>query len=433
MLAVVGLGACTEQRDPPVGTPPSARARPGAVGQVGPLPANPTDLQGLVDRHRKRPDLAERPELQPAEVLALIRRGVHDHRVATGWPMIIDRLRVRLDLARRRDHDAYLLFGTWHDSGLQLDAMRRLIGPGGVRDWTAVVIEQFDADLGWDGVAPWLQGGDRDDLAAWNERGDREAFARLRAAQVRDNYTAYKYATLDQVMDLLVAARAADLPVWGCDMPAAMQRRLQHAGLADLTRLRELHCLRATEARLSLMRRRRPLRVAMLWGQDHVAPGGVPAFLDPDVEAVSIYAVGGRPVDHGLAAELGARLAITAPMLIPLDEPPGYVLLLPGRRLAAHVERRRTALVERYAQEPYGGLTVRSTVAGHLQIRLMRARVEGERQIRVAAGQVPFLFTWPGGALAGGVEVPAGGRVDLELDPARRRVEVLAHVPGAQP
>lgn len=433
LVALVGLSACTEVRNPPGSAGPDSGVRSVSSGAWGPLPGSQADVQALIDRRRLRSDLAARPEPDPDEVLALIRRGVERDRVATGWPMIVQRLGARLDAACSTGRDAYLLFGTWHDSGLQLDALRRLIGPAGIGGWSALVIEQFDADGCWAGVGEGPQRGDDDDLAAWNESADRSAFGRLRLAQQRDDYTAYKYGNLDRVMDLLVTARAAGVDVLGCDMPAGLQRRLQSKGLEDLTRLREVHCLLALADRLTRSSLQRPIRVAMLWGQDHVAPGSVPSLLPPQAEVVPIYAVGGRPVDHGLAAELGARLAITGPMLVPLEADAGYLLLLPGDRLGARVERRRLAILEQGRLLPTGKLEVHCAVPGELTLRQWKGPVEGTTHLRSAAGQAPFLFVSPAGALAGGVQVPAGGSVELELDPAERRVDLVEHVPGAHP
>ena len=217
-----------------------------------------------------------------------------------------------LDRATARGRDAYVLFGTFHDAAGQVDAFRRLVGPGGLRGLTSVTAEQFRATGAWSDVDERAQRGDDDEIAAYVERGDRDAFATLGRRHRESDYAAWKLAYEPSVLELLVTGRAIfdgglGARFRGCDMPTDTQRlALTRVSEQTLRRLREIHCLAA----LDEATRDRPekRRVAMLWGQAHVQT--LRQLLPGSAEVLSLYVFGFRSGEETTEASLAKHLAI---------------------------------------------------------------------------------------------------------------------------
>ncbi len=204
----------------------------------------------------------------------------------------------------------WLLFGTFHDSAAQVDAFRRLTGPGGVPGITHVALEQLHADGRWADFTGDQRGHDAV-LAAFVDGGSADAFEALAAAHRATNYTAWKYGYERSVLEL---AGPRTLP---CDAP---HTRDEH--------LRELHCLFAIRDRAPAT-----ARIAMLWGMAHVTREGFPRFLPPAEKTLSLYAIGGRWTPD---PAFDAKLLVDDLTLVPLGDGEAALLLPSG-----HVQRSR--------------------------------------------------------------------------------------------
>ncbi|MFZ5786444.1 MAG: hypothetical protein ACOY3Y_08375, partial [Acidobacteriota bacterium] len=397
---------------------------PARVRRWPALPRTRGGIELLVRARSRRP-LAPAPATDPDAILA--RLDAREVRWLAGEGPVRRALEARLARASRTGRDAYLLFGTFHDSALQVESFRRLIGPGGIRGLDAIVVEQFDADGGWDGLPTEAQTGDGPLLARYLARGEPEAYAALAARQERDDYTAWKYGYLPSVMDLVASARAAGTPLLGCDMPRALQLLVANTG-SELYRLRELHCLFALEEELGARRTAgRGLQVAMLWGQDHVKPHGVRRFLPRDALVLSCYLLGGRPGSLTPEAQLARRLVLNDPVLLPLDrEEREVAILLPGADLGGEVDRARDWLD--LPATPGGRATVRahSTEPGLLRVGALTLKVgAAEASIALPAGEHAYLFSAGPRRIAGAVQLRPGESAVFSFEPARRRSGIV--------
>jgi hypothetical protein len=367
-------------------------------------------------------------------MLALLRERHEQGRVIGGWQQIVDRLQQRIDDAARKGRSSFLLWGTYHDSKGQVEAFRRLVGPMGLRDLTAVVAEQLVADGRWAKVGFEEQAGDSASLRRYLKTGSADAWRSLLAQQHRANYTAWKYRYLHAVMDLAVTARASGLLLSGCDMSQDLQQRALVIGLEQRVRLRELHCMLALRERLARAGRVTPHRVAMLWGQDHVTVKGVRRFLPPSALALSLYLVGHRPGPHGVGFVLATTLRSTDPLLIPVDDEGQHLLLLlPSGRLGAQLVQARDPLKRPLPKERQGALQINSSLPGTLRlsgVEPLTLAAERSRTIRLP-GRHTFLFETSDGErlLAGALEVPAKGATELTLLPEQNAVQLTYHVP----
>jgi hypothetical protein len=431
---LLALSSCPrEERAGHVGGPELCRAPAARSDAACPpartrrWPALPRTRGGieLLVRARARRPLAPEPATDPAAILA--RLDAREVRWLAGEGPVRRALEARLARASREGRDAYLLLGTFHDSALQIQSFRRLVGPGGIAGLDAIVVEQFDADGGWDGLPLEAQTGDGPLLARYLARGESEAFAALAARQDRDDYTAWKYGYLSSVMDLVVAARAAGTPLLGCDMPRALQLLVAHTG-SELYRLRELHCLLALEEELGSRRLAgRGLRVAMLWGQDHVKPHGVRRFLPRDALVISCYLLGGRPGSLTPEAQLARRLIVNDPVLLPLDrEGHEVALLLPGSDLGGEVDRARDRLDLPAPAGGHAAVRARTTEPGLLRVGAVTLKVgAAEASVPLPAGDHPYLFAAGPRRIAGALSLRAGESAVFFFEPARRRTGIV--------
>jgi hypothetical protein len=428
------LGACADPQRSPTQhvSPPDAtigRDAPRAARRWPALPRSRNAAEALIHSSTRRAgDGTATVDLSPSSVMALPALS-GEGKLVVGQEAIIAWLAARM--SRAGAHDAYLLWGTYHDSGGQVEAFRRLIGPGGLPELTTIVVEQFDADGHWAELPTAPQRGDDAVIDAFLQ-GDRESFDRLASKQRRVDYTAWKYSYLPTVMDLLLAARAVGRPLFGCDMPRPLQHVAEGSGSA-LYRLRDLHCLFALEERLAARPRRTALRVAMLWGQDHVAPHGVRRFLPSEALALSCYVLGHRPGPLTPEAQLRRRLVINDPVLLPLDAREEQILvLLPGPDLSGTVDRAREPIETRRPPEGPATLVVRSAQAGTLHVagRSVAVGPRG-RELALPPGPQPYVLRVGEQRVIGVVTVGPGDRLVLTMNAAARRTEVLLQEPSA--
>jgi hypothetical protein len=399
----------------------SASAAPPTAPAWPELPRSPEAARVLIDARTERDrGLATAPPIDADTVLArAAARGYPS--LISGEARIVRWIQAFLDRAVREGRDAYLLVGSYHDSGGQIDAFRRLIGPGGLRDLDLVAVEQLRADGAWRGVPVEAQRGDGASIDAYRERGDRLAFDSLAARHRESDYAAWKFGYEASVMELLVTARATGSAFQGGDMPLATQKLLAPLDDDQRLRLRELHAL------LSLPPARVPRRVAFLWGQAHARPGGLRRFLPASAAVLSIELFGFRSGEGTVEAALGKRLALVDPLLIPLDDASSELALLypdaPGP-LGAAVDRSR--LDER--AEP--GLTVRSTRSATLEIGDQRTRIGPEAtRLTVPAGEATYVVESEGARMIGALRLARGAAIELEIDPPRRTLSSVERAP----
>lgn len=387
-----------------------------------PWPAFPRSLdaaRALIEERTLRGTggTSARPTTKEA-LLALLRAK----RPVAGWRPIVARLQRELD----RGGSAVLLWGTHHDAGGQLEAFRRLVGPGGLEGLSAATLEQLIADGRWRDVPESDQRGVSADVRRYLARGDAKALRALHENQRRQNYTGWKYRYLRVVTDLLVSARARGLTLLPCDMPAALQRRSPGA-LVD--RLRELHCLLALEdaLRVRATSARRKRLIAMAWGQSHLLPGALPRFLDEKTRVVAVHVIGGRPGPAGLEHALAGRLALADPVLVPVDAG-RFVLLLDHAPLGARVEQALDRQDRALPAELRHQLRVTVHGAdGALRVAGRRVALFADRQVALplAPGPGTWLFEGSGRMLLGSVTVSEGGAVELTIGPDERTVRLL--------
>jgi hypothetical protein len=427
-LTLVLLAGCPHPRRPAGDAPRLAvQARPdvGRPAATWPaLPRSAAEADQLVRlRTRRDPGRASTAALAPDQLLAL--PALTDgQKLLAGAPAIWAALQRRLDAARAAGRSAYLLFGTFHDSGVQVEAFRRALGPAALGGFGAVTVEQLDADGAWSGVPAAEQRGDGALLERIVRAGEPRDLAELESRQTQQDYTAWKFGFVGEVVDLALAARALRLPLTGCDMPRRLQGRLSVASPAR-ERLRELHCLLALEDRLATAPSG-PRQVAMLWGQDHVRPHGIPRFLRADALVLSLHLVGARPGPLTPEAELSRRLVVDDLLLVPLDAAAEQLaLLLPGAPLGGELRRSREQ-VDGPARGP-ARLRLTSEAPGELFVAGRRLRVgPREQELELPAAPTPSAYLLRAGRLrmAGSVELRPGSTVELSFDPARRSTQL---------
>jgi hypothetical protein len=397
-----------------------AGARPADAGPSEDWPVLPRDAKlaaDLVAARTHRPPAAETSTPIDAPLLLARLAQPGPAGLVAGAGPIRERLQEFLDGAARAGRDAWLLWGVRHDSGEQVDAFRRLLGPDGLRGLDLAAAETFLADGRWRGVPLEAQAGDDDDIGAWLGTGDAEAFRRLAARHPASDYAAWKFGTTANVLDLLIEARAVRLDFHGCNMPRALQERTNLSPLGDdrlRLRLRELHCL------LALGSLPRPRRAAVLWGADHVAPDGFPRFLPRDAAVLAVTVFGYRPGEETVEDVVGRSVMVADPLLVPLDDAgAALALLLPDRVLGGDVDRAR-------AEEPAtdaGRSGVRVTAEQPARLRIA-GRVEDvgpvERRIELPEGEHTYVLEAGALRIVGLLDVRPAEARDLVFDPAER-------------
>ena len=356
-------------------------------------------------RETARP-VAGDPEVSAATILAAIaqRPGA----VVAGDAAVARWIQGFLDRARG---DAYVLFGTWHDAPGQIDAFRRLVGPGGLRGLNVVAVELFRADGAWAGVPVELSRGDGAAIDAYVSQGDPEAFTGLARSHRDADYAAWKLGYEPTVLDLLVNARATGVRFLGCDMPPALQAR-SGAPPGDLRlRLREIHCLRS----LPPTPGGKPRRAAMLWGDAHVRPSGLRRFLPPAAAVLSLHVFGHHLSPGPFETALARELSVVEPTLVPLG-PEEAALLLPDEVLGGHVDRVLATADPGEVLEPGLVVACARTSAGVLVLG-GRTELVGPAPVAIpmSEGEHTYVFTGGGRRVVGALRMAAWHRVTLDF------------------
>lgn len=324
-----------------------------------------------------------------------------------------------LSTAEQQGRAAYLLFGTMHDSGAHVDAFRRIVGPGGARGFSHVVVEQLRADGAWGGVAPQEQRGDGAVLADWLARGDASSFDALARFHAEHDYAAWKFGYADRVMDLLVGGRALGKPIVACDMPPSLQAKVTGARPSEeLDRVRELHCLFALRDAVARTPPSGKPHVAMLWGDAHTRPSALLRFLPADAAVMTIHVFGRRPGRASPDRAIGERVVVVDPLLVSLDDSGrARALLLPDDSVDVDRVRRHEPME---AADSF--VRVRADVPARIWIDDREPQAIGTT---VAAIKItPGAHTWSVEAgegknrvtLVGAVDVPAAGAAELSFD-----------------
>jgi hypothetical protein len=317
--------------------PPSAAADAGSsvdapfdratgLGHPWPrLPSSEGEARALVDRYATR-DAGVPPEETPLDIdiarslLAALDSGDDREggavRVIAGMPAIRARVASEAGRSNATGRGFYLLWGTHHDAPAQVVAFRELTAARPEALFTHVVLEQLRADGRWASTDPAAQRGDDEAIRRWAGRGAAEARKEIAASQEREDYAAWKYDYLGAILDVVDDGRTSPHELAGCDMPRGLQERLGDIRLQWGDALRELHCALALADRIDP--NARPGRIAMLWGEKHVAAGGVRRFLPTIADLLVIRAVGGRPpqVDDPIARTIAERLELVDPLLV---------------------------------------------------------------------------------------------------------------------
>lgn len=392
------------------------------------LPRSAAEAEALVAARTARPTTGTTDaDLSADALLAILSDPSRRESLVAGHAPVVRRIQAFLDGAAEEGRDAYVLWGTHHDARLQVEAFRRLVGPGGLRGLTLIVLEQFSASGEWRGVAADVRRGDDDAVAAWMDRGDPPSWAALADRHHARDQAAWKHGYEADVLELLPIARAGGVAFAGCDMPAAVQELTSLPPLDPArlrVRLRELHCA------LSLARFPSPRRVAMLWGSDHVRADGFPRFLPPTAAVLSVHLFGGRPGEFTAERELRPRLVVLDPLLVPLDDEGREVaLLLPDDVLGGEVDRSRDDLPEATRAGPPLTLSASAPARATIGDRVVAVGPEdvgvdlppGDHLLVVETGELRFV---------GAVGVRPGVRTRMRFDAAERYVHEIDLILG---
>ena len=412
LIAALLLAACS---GPEPGPPPASTAAPAPAPAPFPLlPTSPEAARALIARETTRapgPD----PAIDAAAILAAMDRP---GAIVAGHAAVVRFVQAFLD---RAPAGAFVLFGTYHDAAGQIEAFRRIVGPGGLAGLTVIAAEQLRADGAWHGAPAEVQRGDGAAIDAFVLRGDAGAFAALSASHRDADYAAWKFGYEPVVLDLLVAARAAGVRFMGCDMPRPLLALAGPLPDDERNRLREIHCLHALAAIGGA-----PRRAALLWGQAHVGPGGSAASSRPP-----------RRPSRSTPSAI-ARPSTEARC-------PGASRPRSRRRSCSTIPRScRSARTPRPCCSPTRGWVAASIASSPRTTRRSRASRRGRqprasswwaargspsRAIRVelplAPGGYTYVFSGAGRRVVGSVLLLPGRRVEIGFDPAARLTSYL--------
>lgn len=382
--------------------------------------------------------------------------------------VLVGAKQIGLELARRakdaqasRQTGFYLLWGTIHDAGPQVDAFRRLInsvdGPSGGFQWDLVFLEQLRADGHWRDIAlpkaldasiDDVQRGDTRALDSWRMSGVNSALVELRKAQWRDDYAAWKFDYVDSVVDVVRDARlpggrdreeAGAFSLRGCDMPLRLQALLGEGVRTKYGEaLREVHCAHALRDALRQSPASSMPKVAMLWGERHILPAGFSRFLPKDAAVLRAHVIGGRPPSarDRVYRALTATFDVTEPMLVELTPHGDLAYVLADAAAAEHVERKR--VVEKHgANLTKTRVMISSTLPRPAGVRIDGAPIppgdpDGGAMTsqEIALGEGSHTLVVPRGAVTTIVsfEVPErGGWVELHLERSAPEVTITVH------
>lgn len=397
----------------------SERDRKVETRQWPALPSNPESAELLIAASTKRQPKRNVALPNGEQLRSLIVKRYEQGKMVAGWPAIIKTIREELDNAAAAGKNGYLLWGTYHDSEKQLEAFRRLVGPLGIGGLTVVTLENFDAQGSWANINAKEQRGDSELLTRWLDSGEDSDMNRIFDHHKHKSYTAWKYGHLLALTDIIVTARATGLKVVGCDMPKSIQRRMGGVGEEAVLRLRELHCALSLEQQKPL--HDSPVRVAMLWGQDHVKPEGVRRFFDKSSKVLPFYVHGARASRRWS----DPTLAVIEPIMFPLENAETErIFVLPDPRGGVRVERTRvpkpTSNEDRKQR-----LVITSSRPGVIRFAGHGMEVnENPKSIGLTenlngnriGGFIPFIYDDNKTLIVGSLEIPAVGRLEVHID-----------------
>ncbi len=450
MLALLlALSACRDKGSDDAG----ARRSTPTVGEAGAssasgatsdelswpmLPRTPEDVHSLVSTSvLRRPAEPVRPA--PIDGANLVLHTSLDDlaRAPSGESTLRDVLAER---ASREKNGSYLLVGVNHASADSVALFKKLVEAPA--SYTHVGVELFAADGHWSGLADDAQRGSSAALDAYFERGDASSFAALKAAHEQSDYVAWKLGYADTVLDLAVAARAGAYTLVPLDLAPAMKASLANALGDTLLDLREVH---AALSLRSVLKRystggpgRKPVRMAMLWGDTHVGPAGIARFLPASVDVTTVHVVGANTASLPNGAPGGTTLVLNDPVLLP-GKTDDLVVVLPDEGSRGTVDRVRLKEGSASAPTLAKGRAKEVTVnaGGEPGTRLSRVALGRQRvdvngakaSLRVSPGAVTYVLETKSDRVVGALTLAEGETCDLSFDAKTRTTRIEHHLP----
>jgi hypothetical protein len=285
------------------------------------LPATDAAARSILEGASTRAPVAAAP-LDASRIAIAIREGIERDSIVIGEPAIAHEL-------DSMEAD-FLLFGVWHDSGAQIEIVRRVTS----------MLSEAPADFAVELVeAPQLYEGFETSreaalLSDYLFSGSQASLEGLRAELETRNYTAWKYGYVAEILDLAIDARAGGRRMIGCDVTRDVMRAIERFEPDTRLRFRELHCARTIASRL-----RESERMVLIYGDAHVSGEGLPRFLPEAASVGIVHVIGGRIGEAGVEPELGRSIGITEPILVSLGAE--LALVIPDRHLGVPIDRRR--------------------------------------------------------------------------------------------
>ena len=367
------------------------------------LPSTPASVRKLFAQFpMDAPDEYTQDEPTAYNVSNLLFR-TSDTKMFAGWRKITEVLQQSFS----KQQTSYLLWGTAHDSIPQFTKFARLLGGTGVTGVTDVIIEMLYADGRWPNIKAAKQQGDGKVLQDIAKSGSQKALRKLHKSQRRLNYEAWKHRYVDEIVDFTLFARGHGFQVHGCEMPLELQSTLKVHDEQRL-RVREYHCALAN--RLFKDDKR---QIAMLWGRDHIGPGGIVRFLPHKSRITAVYVFGGGAKPAGLEYGLQEEVKLMEPLLIQLKPVPRmirYALLLPG-----HLASKRWKKTRRTTKK---ATDYNVKVTGKFQsLQIGKKQVTNPSELRLSPGDhvLRILFKKSGPTHFGNIRVLTKGHTLLDV------------------
>ena len=445
LTLLLALSGCRDKPSDDAGAPHSTPGPSGEAGEAGGpsssgpssdglswpmLPRTREDVQSLVATSilRRPSDPARAEPIDGANLV--LHTSIDDlARAPSGESPLRDVLAERIS---HEKNGSYLLVGVNHASADAVVLFKRLVEAPA--SYTHVGVELFAADGHWSGMADDAQRGSTAALDAYTERGDAPSFVALKAAHEQSDYVAWKLGYADTVLDLAVAARAGAYTLVPLDLPPSMKASLA-APLGDtMLDLREVHAaltLRSTLKRYAAGGPgRRPVRMAMLWGDAHVGQAGIARFLPASVDVTTLHVVG---ADIALLVN-GKTLVLNDPVLLP-GKSGELVAVLPEAASRGTVDRVRAKAGSAPSPGRPGEVTV--NVGGEAGTRLVRAALGARRAdvdgakalLRVSPGPVTYVLETKTERVVGAVSLVEGETFDVSFDAKTRTTRIEHHLP----
>ncbi len=386
-----------------------------------PLPKAPGDVGNVVRDRANRPPVApSRPTWEE------IKKHLGGEKVIAGDDVIASALDGWVALG---DSPSFVLFGSLHDSGAQVDELRRLTTR--MPHLWGVVMEQFKSRGAWPKADVAAADTDDADLAEFFATGSDAALYRLRVAQVDHDYAAWKFDYVPAVLDAVVALRGVQKPVFACDMPKSLiDPSLE--GTDEGNTLREAHCAISAREKLRTLGPAHvakgetyvddvppPMRAAFFVGDNHAGIGGLARFLHEGGRIATVHMMGGRP-----DPELPADMTVVDPVLVPVGDgrTTEWALILPNAS-GAMIDRvidKSPPRTRPAADGTISAPTVWIESDGPVKVSLSGAEIAvgttGE-WLRVRPGTHACTVARPaGGTLTFALQVTASGFTSVRID-----------------